>query len=102
VKKVIFDCIGNSVLFILAGLMLIRPFSDYRHTQDELFVVVGIMPFIFVAYLAAFIVIRFLIFKNEKRPENSALGSELAYADEREKIIAAESAKTAYQAWFSA
>ena len=99
-KKVIFECAGNSVLFILAGLMLIRPFSSYHHTPDGFSVVIGIMPFIFAAYLASFIAIRFLVFKGGKRPneKNAALGSELSYADEREKIIVAESTKTAYQA----
>jgi len=33
-KKVIFECVGNSILFILAGMMLIHPFSDYQ--KDEL------------------------------------------------------------------
>lgn len=94
-KKVIFECVGNSILFLLAGMMLIHPFSEYQQNTNGFYVVVGILPIIFMVYLITFIILRFHVFKDCKK--SSCDASELDYADEREKIIVAESTKTAYQ-----
>lgn len=95
-KKVIYECVGNSILFILFGIMLIHPFSDYQIYPDGGFnVSTGITFSIFVYYLIAFAVIRIFVFKDGKK--SAYKKSELSFADEREKCIVAESTKIAYQ-----
>lgn len=94
-KKVIFECVGNSILFILAGLMLIYPCSDYQNNANEFYFKTGIFPAIFFFYLIVFIGMRFYIYKNGMKSLYKE--SELTYSDEREKIIVAESTKIAYQ-----
>ncbi len=94
-KKVIFECTGNSILFILVGLMLIHPFSDYQNSVNEFYFKTGIFPAIFFFYLIIFIGMRFLIYKNGMKSLYKE--SELTFSDEREKIIVAESTKISYQ-----
>lgn len=94
-KKVIYECVGNSILFVLAGMMFIHPFSDYQYDSNGFNVVIGIFPIIFIVYLIVFMVIRFFVFKDGRKSVYK--NSELAFSDEREKIIVTESTKTAYQ-----
>ena len=61
-KKVIYECVGNSILFVLAGMMFIHPFSDYQYDSNGFNVVIGIFPIIFIVYLIGFMVIRFFFF----------------------------------------
>lgn len=94
-KKVIYECVGNSILFALMGLLLIHPFSEYSTSADGFSAVTGVFPLIFIVYLILFAGIRFFVFRDGKKSKYK--NSELSFADEREKIIVAESTKTAYQ-----
>jgi len=93
-KRVIFECIGNSILFVLAGMMLIHPFSEFQNTDEKFYFATGIFPLIFVLYLIVFGLVRLVVYKKSKKPFKD---SELSFSDEREKIIVAESTKLAYQ-----
>ncbi len=94
-KKVIFECIGNSILFILMGLLLIFPFSSFKADDSGFEVTLSIFPLIFFGYFILFLVIRFFILHDGKKSNFSV--SELTFSDEREKIIVAESTKFSYQ-----
>ncbi len=94
-KRVIFECTGNSLLFILAGIMLIHPFSEFQSSEDEFYFATGVFPAIFILYLIIFGASRLLIYKKSKK--SFYKDSELSFSDEREKIIVAESTKLAYQ-----
>ncbi len=94
-KKVVYECVGNSILFALMGLMLTQPFSEYSTGADGFYAVTGVLPVVFIVYLILFAGFRFFIFRKGKK--SLYKDSELSFADEREKIIVAESTKTAYQ-----
>lgn len=94
-KKVVYECVGNSILFILSAMMLINPFASFSNDANGFEVTFGIFPVVFIIYLVAFIIVRGFVFKDSKKPLFS--DSELAYQDEREKIIVAEATKAAYK-----
>ena len=94
-KKVIYECVGNSILFALMGLTLIHPFSEFSGSFEGFSAVTSVLPFIFIIYLILFAGIRFFVFRDGKKSQYH--NSELSFSDEREKIIVSESTKTAYR-----
>jgi|GEM_PF-1135867 len=95
-KRVIFECAGNCIGFILLGLIMVEQFVFRRVNEfgvQILFQVNAIHIILFV-FTIVFLAIRFFGFRRKKRPMLEV--SELAYADEREKAIVAEATKKAY------
>ena len=95
-KKTIFLCIGNAVLFTLIGLAFLFPFSEITQMEMGFQGKITIFPYLLIAYLIAYPIAYYILVKKYHWGENA--NSELAYSDEREKIIVAESTKTAYKA----
>ena len=94
-KKTVFQCAGNLLLFTLMGLSFLFPFSEVIRTESGFQGSVSVFPFLFMIYLVVYPIICFIISK--KYPWGKSADSELTYSDEREKIIVAESTKIAYQ-----
>ena len=109
-RKTIFLCVGNILLFALFGLAFLFPFSEFTHicsvhlypyfpelTQIEygLQLHLTIFPFLLLAYLIAYPVIYYIL--ANRCGWRKGADSELSYADEREKVIVAASTKAAYQ-----
>ena len=94
-KRTVFQCIGNILLFTLLGLAFLFPFSEIIPMETGFQGSVSIFPFLLIAYLIAYPIIHYVT-RKKCHWEKSA-DSELAYSDEREKIIVAESTKIAYQ-----
>lgn len=93
-KKVIFECVGSSVIMALMGLMLLNPFSSFREFEYGFELSIGPVAAIFAVSAALFIILKFVFMRGES--SSIFRQSELDYSDEREKTIVAESAKTAY------
>ena len=94
-KKTVFQCIGNIVLFTLMGLAFLLPFSEVIEIEMGFGGSVSIFPILLIAYFIAYPIIYYILAK--KNHWGKGTDSELTYADEREKIIVAESTKIAYQ-----
>lgn len=95
-KKTVFQCVGNVLLFTFLGLAFLYPFSEVVQTELEFGGSVSIFPFLLIAYLIAYPVIYYILAKKYRWGKGA--DSELTYSDEREKIIVAESTKVAYKA----
>lgn len=93
-KKTVILCVGNTLLFTLFGLAFLLPFSEISQMEFGFNGTVTIFPFLLIAYLIAYPIIWFILKKKYHWGKKD--NSELAYSDEREKIIVAESTKTAY------
>ena len=93
-KKTVFQCAGNVVLFTLIGLAFLFPFSEITQMEMGFQGNVTIFPFLLIAYLIAYPIIHYIFTK--KYHWGKIDNSELTYSDEREKIIVAESTKIAY------
>lgn len=93
-KKTVFQCIGNVILFTLIGLAFLFPFSEITQMEMGFQGSITIFPVLLIAYLIAYPIIHYIFAKKYRWGKNA--NSELAYSDEREKTIVAESTKTAY------
>ena len=94
-KKTIIHCIGNLLLFTLMGLAFLFPFSEVSKMEIGFQGSVTVFPFLLIGYLIMCPIVHYILAKKyhwKKRAD-----SELAYSDEREKIIVAESTKISYQ-----
>jgi len=88
-KKTIIQCSGNVLLFTLMGLAFMFPFSEVTQMEMGFQGSVTIFPFLLIAYLIVYPIVHYHWGKSAD--------SELAYSDEREKIIVSESTKIAYK-----
>lgn len=95
-KKTVFQCIGNVFLFTLLGLAFLYPFSEIVQTEFMLGGSVSIFPILLIAYLVIYPAVYYILAKKYNWAKGS--NTELAYSDEREKIIVAESTTVAYKA----
>ena len=106
-RKTIFLCVGNVLLFSLLGLAFLFPFSEFAQighsafnefTQIEygLQFRLSVFPFLLIVYLIAYPVLSHILAKKYRWRKGAA--SELSYEDERENMIVAAAAKAAYQA----
>ena len=94
-KKVIFNCANNILLFTLFGLAFMFPFSTVRQMTDGVDVSLTAFPIIFIVYLLIYPFLYFFIRKKfhwEKKDN-----SELVFADEREKEIVSQATTTTYK-----
>lgn len=95
-KKTIFISIGNTILFLLFGLTLLFPFSEIHQIETAGFSgTITIYPMLLAIYLIIYPVVYFTIEKKLKWSIKD--NSELAFSDEREKVIVSEAAKTSYK-----
>ena len=95
-KKVVFQCTGNVLMFTLLGLALLYPLTEIVQIEGGFAGSPSIFLFLLMAYLIAYPVAYGVIAKKNQWGKDN--DSELAYSDEREKIIVAESTKVAYKA----
>lgn len=94
-KKIMFQCIGNTLLFALFGLAFLFPFSNINQVESGFSGTVTIFPMLLLGYLIIYPTIYYVfktIFKWDRKDN-----TELAFADEREKTIVAEATKTVYK-----
>jgi len=95
-KKTVFLCIGNVLLFILMGLAFLYPVSDLKLLGEAGFTAkVTIFPILLLAYLFLYPAAGYIFMKVCKAERRDH--SELACSDEREKVIVSEAAKTSYR-----
>jgi len=94
-KKTIIQCSGNVLLFTLMGLAFMFPFSEVTQMEMGFQGSVTIFPFLLIAYLIVYPIVHYILAK--KYHWGKSADSELAYSDEREKIIVSESTKIAYK-----
>ena len=94
-KKTVFQCIGNVLLFTLMGLAFMFPFSEVTQMEMGFQGSITIFPFLLIAYLIVYPIVHYILVK--KYHWGKSANSELAYSDEREKIIVSESTKIAYR-----
>ena len=94
-KKTVFQCTGNALLFTLLGLAFLFPFSEITQTEYGFSGTITILPFLLMAYLMAYPILFCVLAK--KYGWGKRDNSELTYSDERERVIVAESTKTAYK-----
>ena len=95
-KKTIFICIGNVILFTLLGLTFLFPFSEIIQEDFGLGFSPSVFPFLLLIYFIAYPIVYHIVAKKYRLAKGA--DSELAFSDEREKIIVAESTKVAYKA----
>lgn len=93
-NKMIFQCSGNAILFLLLGLAFLFPFSEIVQFEGGFGASVSIFPCLLLIYLVAFPVLYYVLAKKNRWKDKK--GSELAYSDEREKAIVAEATRAAY------
>ena len=94
-KKTVFQCFGNVLLFTLMGLTFMFPFSEVTQMEMGFQGTVTIFPILLIAYLIVYPIVHYILVK--KYHWGKSANSELAYSDEREKIIVSESTKVAYK-----
>ena len=93
-KRTIFHCAGNTVLFTLFGLAFLFPFSETHRVPGGFGASVSVFPLLLLVYLAAYPLLYFIVAKKSGWQRRNA--SELCHADEREQAIVGASTKTAY------
>ena len=93
-RKTIFQCVGNTMLFTLFGLAFLFPASDVTKSEMGFSASLTIFPFLLLAFFIAYPIMYHILAKKYQWGKKN--NSELSYSDEREKIIVAESTKTAY------
>lgn len=94
-KKIMFQCLCNTLLFTLFGLAFLFPFSSITQTENGFSGTITIFPILLFGYLIIYPTIYYVfktLFKWDKKDN-----TELAYSDEREKTIVAEATKTVYK-----
>lgn len=94
-KKMIFQCVSNVLLFSLFGLAFLFPFREISQSEFGFNVTFGIFPVLLIASLIAYPILYYVLAK--KYCWGKKDNSELSYSDEREKIIVAEATKIAYK-----
>jgi len=94
-KKTVFQCVGNVFLFTFLGLAFLYPFSEVVQFESGFGGSVSVFAFLLIAYLILYPAIYFILAKKYRWGKGT--DSELAYSDEREKIIVAESTKAVYK-----
>jgi len=93
-KKIVFQCVGNALLFTLIGLAFLFPFSEITQIEMGFQGNITIFPYLLIAYFIAYPIIHYIFAKKYRWGKKD--NSEMAYSDEREKAIVAESTKIAY------
>lgn len=94
-RKIIFNCVGNILLFTLLGLAFANPFSSISQTEYGFSANITVFPFLLGIYMIAYPIIYFIV--KRKFEWSKDVNSEMAYSDERERVIVGEASKTAYQ-----
>lgn len=95
-KKILFQCVANVILFTLLGLTFLYPFADFKQSANTGFeVTFTVFPVLLIVYLILYPIVYFVFQKLNRLDKKD--NSELAFSDEREKIIVFEAAKVAYQ-----
>ena len=94
-KKIIVKSIGNIILFLLFGLAFLFPFSEMQSNRNIGFsATLSIYSILLAVYLMIYPILHYVLWKRLKWSKANA--SELAFSDEREKVIVAEATKTSY------
>ncbi len=94
-KKMIIKSTGNTILFLLFGLAFLFPFSEIQLIEDSGFsATVTIYPILFAIYMIIYPIVYYILWKKLKWNKKDV--SELAFSDEREKVIVSEATKTSY------
>ncbi|QOX64545.1 hypothetical protein FRZ06_14945 [Anoxybacterium hadale] len=94
-KKIIIKSTGNVILFLLVGLAFLFPFSEINSIQSVGFsVTLSIYPIMLGVYLILYPILYYMVSKRLKWSKTDI--HELAFSDEREKIIVAEATKISY------
>ncbi len=94
-KKIVIKSVGNLVLFSLFGLAFLFPFSEIQSVEHVGFsTTIAIYPVLLAAYLIICPALYYILRKKLTWSKNDI--SELAFSDEREKMIVAEATKTSY------
>lgn len=94
-KKTIFICSGNAILFLLLGLAFAFPADEVQLIEGAGFgAAVSVFPLLLLGYLMVYPLCFYVLKKlfGWHGPSDS----ELSYADEREKTLVAEAAKVSY------
>jgi hypothetical protein len=96
-RKTVFLCVANALLFVLVGLAFLYPASEVIQSQTPpgLEFRPTIFPLLLAVYLVVYPATCFILAKKYRWRKQA--DSELTYADEREKTIVAESTKVAYK-----
>ncbi len=94
-KKIIIKSASNIILFLLFGLAFLFPFSKIQSFENAGFsATISIYPIMLAVYLIIYPVLNYVLWKRLKWSGTDA--SELAFSDEREKVIVAEATKISY------
>ena len=97
-KGTILRCASNVLLFTLFGLAFAFPTTGVAPLETPYLTGIEANITIFPIFLLAFLIFAIIYFVlTKKLPWGKHTHSELLYSDEREKIIVAESTKTAYK-----
>jgi hypothetical protein len=96
-RRTVFLCVANALLFALVGLAFLYPVSELVQSQPPpgLEFRPTVFPLLLTVYLIIYPVTCFILAKKYRWGKHA--DSELTYADEREKTIVAESTKVAYK-----
>lgn len=94
-KKIVIKSVGNIILFSLFGLAFLFPFSEIGVIENVGFrTTISIYPIMLAAYLIIYPILYYILRKRLMWSKKDV--SELAFSDEREKVIVAEATKTSY------
>jgi len=95
-KKTIFVCVGNAILFLLFGLTFLFPASNIQLNGEAGFSGnLTIFPIILISFLIIYPIIFFVLRKIFKWNKKDA--SELNFSDERESLIVSKATITTYK-----
>ena len=100
-KKVVFESVGNVLLFVLMGLAFMFPFSRYEGgaTADGFSLSVHLSPLmaVFVVFLVLYPIARAVFVRRSGLHASTRDNLELAADDERELQITGRALRTAYR-----
>ena len=100
-KKVVFESVGNTLLFTLMGLAFMFPFSRYEGgvAADGFSLSVHLSPFlaVFEAFLVLYPIARAVFVRRSGLDASTRDNLELAADDERELQITGRALRTAYR-----
>ena len=100
-KKVVFESVGNVLLFVLMGLAFMFPFSRYEGgaTTDGFSLSVHLSPLmaVFVVFLVLYPIARAVFVRRSGLHASTRDNLELAADDERELQITGRALRTAYR-----
>jgi hypothetical protein len=94
-KRTVFQCAGNVLSFTFMGLAFLFPASEVVKTETGIGASLTFFPFLMIGFPIVYFIIYLILAKKYRWGKGD--NSELAYSDEREKIIVAESTKVAYK-----